>query len=100
MNNRSCMSRIALNFAEVVMLDLACATGRAVRLSGPIFTGEIVFSDGPFHLHKSATLPAAAFYFCGIRAWHTTPKCTQVLMAMGPMATYAFHAHAMLHLLK
>ena len=30
----------SLNFAEVVMLDLACATGRAVRLSGPILTLE------------------------------------------------------------
>ena len=30
----------SLNFAEVVMLDLACATGRAVRLSGPILSSK------------------------------------------------------------
>ena len=39
----------SLNFAKVVMLDLACATGRAVRLSGPILT-EV---GGPFPFSRT-----------------------------------------------
>jgi len=30
----------SLGFARVVMLDLACATRRAVRLSGPILISQ------------------------------------------------------------